>query len=222
MMTRQQKKEHLIKTYKAFVRLFFAYLEDRYGIETEDGVKYFWRTSKDGHKFKINGKTGEIVEGFGGALNGKIIWEYQEQPTNKEIHNFFKNALSDKQTKKDLYIGEPCERLIKKGKENGYNIEYFQHYINSDGIRHANDGHGEGNEIYKDQQPINEKDFERVYQIVTEYDDVLFKTEKEEGSNKIKRTIKYSKAFPEGTCAYVEQICNRGHLSTVTMYKKKK
>ena len=224
-MTKQQKKQRLIKSYKELVIAFFAYFEwyeRKYGIETEDGIKSFWRTSKDGHRFQINSKTGEIISGFGGALNGKIIWEYQEQPTNKEIHNFFKNALSDKHIKEHLYIGEPNERLIKEGKKHGYNIEHFQHYINSDGIRHANDGHGEGNEKYEDQLPINEKDFERIYQVVTEYDDVLFETEKEEGSNKIKRTIKYSKAFPEGTYAYVEQICNRGHLSTITMYKKKK
>ena len=222
-MTRQQKKEYLIQTYKAFVRLFFAYLawhERKYSVETEDGTKSFWRTSKDGHKFQINAKTGEIISGFGGALNGKIIWEYQGQPTNKEIHSFFKNALSNKHIKEDLYIGEPSERLIKEGKKHGYNVEHFQHYINSDGIRHANDGHGEGNEKHKDQQPINEKDFERVYQIVTEYDDVLFKTEKD--IDGIKRKIEYSKSFPDGAYTYVEQICNKGHLSTVTMYKKKK
>lgn len=222
-MTKQQKKQRLINSYKELVIAFFAYLEwyeRKYGIETEDGIKSFWRTSKDGHKFQINSKTGEIISGFGGALNGKIIWEYQGQPTNKEIHSFFKNALSDKHIKEDLYIGEPSERLIKEGKKHGYNIEHFQHYINSDGIRHANDGHGEENETSKNQLPITEEDFERIHQIVTEYDNVLLKKENDKGE--IKRKIEYSKSFPDGTYTYVEQICNRGHLSTVTMYKKKK
>ena len=76
-MTRQQKKEHLIQTYKAFVRLFFAYLADRHGIKTTDDDK--WITVKPngedakGRHVLIDGDTGEVKAGMGGKYNGQNI-----------------------------------------------------------------------------------------------------------------------------------------------------
>lgn len=75
-MTKQQKKQQLIKSYNVFVRLFFAYLADKYSVKTTDADK--WITVKPKGKGKgshvlIDGDTGEIKAGMGGKYNGQNI-----------------------------------------------------------------------------------------------------------------------------------------------------
>ncbi len=103
-MTRQQKKEQLVKSYNVFKRLFFAYLQSKCGIKTQD--KDMWITVKPngegakGSHVKIDNETGEIKAGMGGKFNGQNIDEIERKKFINE------KAYQRKEEKKNKNQGE--------------------------------------------------------------------------------------------------------------------
>lgn len=95
----------------------------------------------------------------------------------------------------------------------GYKIEFTAHQT-----RHTRNTHGEGKETRADQIGLTKKDFLRVPDVIANYDAVEFAT-----PNKGRKTIKFSKRYPDGTQNVVSaDYSNRKMLSIRTIWKKRK
>ena len=93
----------------------------------------------------------------------------------------------------------------------------YHHTIDNNAIRHILKQHGGKSEDKRGQIPITDTDFERLSNIVDNYDSIELGESK--GTN---ATIIYSKTFEDGITIYVEEKRNgKKELAAVTLWKKK-
>lgn len=93
----------------------------------------------------------------------------------------------------------------------------FNHVIDNHAIRHAIKQHGGESELKRGQVPITDADFERIPDVIENYDNIEVENGKRGEDN-----IIYSKSYPDGTTIYIEEKRDgRKELAAVTMWKKK-
>ena len=93
----------------------------------------------------------------------------------------------------------------------------YNHVIDNNAIRHTLKQHGGNSEIKRGQVPVNDSDFDKISDIVENYDDIKVEDGKRGDVN-----IIYSKTFNDGTTIFVEEKRDkRKELAAVTMWKMK-
>ena len=93
----------------------------------------------------------------------------------------------------------------------------YKHVIDNNAVRHTLKKHSGKNEGKRGQIPIVEADFDKIADVVENYDDV----EVLPGNTTAQRII-YQKTYADGTVMFVEeQRVGRKELAAVTMWKKK-
>jgi len=93
----------------------------------------------------------------------------------------------------------------------------YNHTIDNFSISHAIKRHGLSKEELRGQLPITDADFEKVNDILENYDEIAF------GKNdRGQSVIKYSKKYFEDVTLYIEEVrVGRKELAMATMYKTK-
>ncbi len=138
----------------------------------------------------------------------------------KELKQVIEKARNNPDERQKLVIGKVSEDLAALAKDNGLDIEGYNHDLDVSGTRHAIKEHGqEKTEIPRGQVPITDEDFEKIPDIVYHYDNVIFG----ETDNKNTPLIKYVKSFDDGTILYVEEARTRQRTLTIkSMWKHHK
>lgn len=115
-------------------------------------------------------------------------------------------------------IAPISNRLSKDLKDKGLDItEDYRHVVDNSAIRHIFKQHGGQSEYNRGQIPIIEDDFNKIADIVENYDTISIETGKRGDVN-----IVYSKKYEDGTTIYVEEKRNkRKELAATSMWKKK-
>jgi len=114
-------------------------------------------------------------------------------------------------------IAPVSSRLIDELASKGVDVEGYNHVLDNSAIRHTFKQHGSEQELDRGQIPITDEDFERILDVVENYDDVNVETGKRGEDN-----IVYSKSYPDGTTIFVEEKRDkRKELAAVTMWKMK-
>ena len=93
----------------------------------------------------------------------------------------------------------------------------YKHVIDNNAIRHTLNNHSGKSEEERGQIPVTESDFDRITDVVENYDSIAVDNGKRGDIN-----IRYSKTYADGTTIYVEEKRNkRKELAMVTMWKMK-
>ena len=153
-------------------------------------------------------KLGRFCSGNGINLNYK-----------QELKQVIEKAKNSPNERQKLIIGKVSKKLEEVARNNGFDIANYEHDLDVSGTRHAFKEHGQQKtEEPRGQIAINDADFEKIPDVIYNYDEVTFT-----GKNKIGReTITYKKAFPDGTIMYVEEIRDKKKTLTInTLYKYK-
>lgn len=150
--------------------------------------------------------------------------EVKESGSN--LFNYFTGSLSDliEQAKKSAgklikkIVAPVSDRLRNDLEIKGVSITSdYNHVIDNNAIRHTLKQHGGNSEIKRGQVPVNDSDFDKISDIVENYDDIKVENGKRGDVN-----IIYSKTFNDGTTIFVEEKRDkRKELAAVTMWKMK-
>lgn len=150
--------------------------------------------------------------------------EVKESGSN--LFNYFTGSLSDliEQAKKSAgklikkIVAPVSDRLRNDLEIKGVSITSdYNHVIDNNAIRHTLKQHGGNSEIKRGQVPVNDSDFDKISDIVENYDDIKVEDGKRGDVN-----IIYSKTFNDGTTIFVkEKRDKRKELAAVTMWKMK-
>ena len=150
--------------------------------------------------------------------------EVKESGSN--LFNYFTGSLSDliEQAKKSAgklikkIVAPVSDRLRNDLEIKGVSITSdYNHVIDNNAIRHTLKQHGGNSEIKRGQVPVNDSDFDKISDIVENYDDIKVEDGKRGDVN-----IIYSKTFNDGTTIFVEEKRDkRKELAAVTMWKMK-
>ena len=134
------------------------------------------------------------------------------------LHELVSQAMKSAQGFAKKVIAPISSRLKNDLEEKGVVVDAdYNHVIDNNAIRHAMKKHGGSNEVSRGQIPVTENDFNRIGDVVDNYDNI----EVEQGKRK-ELNIIYSKSYSDGTTIYVEEKRdNRKELAMVTMWKKK-
>ncbi len=153
---------------------------------------------------------GKFIDG-----NNGINPNYKE-----DLKQFIEKAKSNPNERQKLQIGIVSDKLKEAAKDNGYDLSDYNHELDVSGTRHTIKQHGNvKKEESRGQIPITDADFERIPDIIYDYDNVEFGEEDSKGTP----LIKYHKKFDDGTSIYVEEIRTKHKKLTIkTMYKTKK
>ncbi len=151
---------------------------------------------------------------------GKWTKENGINPNYKEeLKQVIDKAKNNPNERQKLVIGKVSKDLEEKAKENGFDIAEYNHDLDVSGTRHSFKQHGNKNiEDLRGQIAITDEDFERIPEIVYDYDDINFGEYDEKGTP----LIKYHKQFDDGTSIYAEEIRTRQKTLTIkSLYKRK-
>lgn len=150
--------------------------------------------------------------------------EVKESGSN--LFNYFTGSLSEliEQAKKSAgklikkIVAPVSDRLRNDLEIKGVSITSdYNHVIDNNAIRHTLKQHGGNSEIKRGQVPVNDSDFDKISDIVENYDDIKVEDGKRGDVN-----IIYSKTFNDGTTIFVEEKRDkRKELAAVTMWKMK-
>ena len=148
------------------------------------------------------------------------------KPSNNNLFQYFTGSLSEmiaraKQSATDFakkIIAPVSSRLKQDLEAQGVALDgEFNHVIDNSAIRHTLKQHGGKNEEKRGQIPVTEADFERIPEVVNDYDEVKVEKGKRDALNLI-----YSKTYEDGTTVFVEEKRDkRQELAAVTMWKQK-
>ena len=138
----------------------------------------------------------------------------------KTIKRLFAKSLKPNGTLERQVIAGTDKRQQNDLNQKGINVdENWVHSIDDAHIAHAMKQHGnEAVERSRGQIAITESDFEKIPDILRNYDnlDVSSNTNKQRNN-----VVIYNKKYPDGTTYYVEEVRNgRKSLAFQTMYKK--
>ena len=93
----------------------------------------------------------------------------------------------------------------------------YKHVIDNNAIRHTLNNHSGSSEEKRGQIPVTESDFDRIEDVVENYDSIVVDNGKRGNIN-----ILYSKTYADGTTIYIEEKRNkRKELAMVTMWQMK-
>ena len=150
--------------------------------------------------------------------------EVKESGSN--LFNYFTGSLSEliEQAKKSAgklikkIVAPVSDRLRNDLEIKGVSITSdYNNVIDNNAIRHTLKQHGGNSEIKRGQVPVNDSDFDKISDIVENYDDIKVEDGKRGDVN-----IIYSKTFNDGTTIFVEEKRDkRKELAAVTMWKMK-
>lgn len=213
--------------------------------QSEEGGQSGEESAENGGRKEDNVGTsdsGGAAESDGGSITDEVAKQNAETGTiehrsaerelkvETQSHQHFKyfiGTLSDliEQSKTagsgliKKVITSASERLVKDLAKHGIAIgEEYNHTIDNSAINHILNRHSSEQEELQGQVPINESDFERVSNIVTNYDEMTVA----DGKGSQPKRILYLKHFSDGTTFVVEEIRNgRKELATVSMRKYK-
>ena len=146
--------------------------------------------------------------------------------SGSDLFNYFTGSLSEliEQAKKPAgklikkIVAPVSDRLRNDLEIKGVSITSdYNHVIDNNAIRHTLKQHGGNSEIKRGQVPVNDSDFDKISDIVENYDDI-----KVEDGKRGDVSIIYSKTFNDGTTIFVEEKRDkRKELAAVTMWKMK-
>ena len=158
------------------------------------------KTETEGTK-SVESKSSKLFDYFTGSLS-ELIGKAKESTTGliKKI------------------IAPISERLRSDLSAKGIEIdEGYKHVIDNNAIRHALKHHGGKSEDKRGQIPITDEDFNRLEDVVANYDNIVVEKGKRGNDN-----IIYSKTYEDGTTIFVEENrVGRKELAAVTMWKMK-
>lgn len=142
------------------------------------------------------------------------------------LFQYFQGSLSDLIEKAKRTAGALIKKVVAPVSDRikndlslqGVEIdEGYKHVIDNNAIRHALKNHGGQKEKLRGQIPITDSDFEKIPDIVENYDTVTVESSKRNDVN-----IIYSKTYDDGVTLFVEEKRNkRKELAAVTMRKKR-
>lgn len=163
----------------------------------------------------VGGGGTTIDSGQGSELNNK-----------SKAFNYFTGSIKDlislaMESAKGLYkkiVAPISDRLRTDLAQRGIILTPdYNHVIDNNAIRHALKKHGGKHEEKRGQIPLTDIDFERIEDVVTNYDQIRIEQGKRNDIN-----IIYSKTYEDGTTIFVEEKRDgRKELAAVTMWKKK-
>lgn len=154
----------------------------------------------------------------GDAGSGEAVTNNQFKYFNGTLSELIDAAKEKARGLLKKVIAPVSLRLVNDLEAKGIEIgRDFNHTIDNSAIRHILKQHGSESEEKRGQIPVTDDDFERISEIVANYDNV------EPGNTKgTNPTIVYSKTFEDGTTVYVEEKRNgKKELAAVTLWKKK-
>lgn len=154
----------------------------------------------------------------GDAGSGEAVTNNQFKYFNGTLSELIDAAKEKARGLLKKVIAPVSLRLVNDLEAKGIEIgRDFNHTIDNSAIRHILKQHGSESEEKRGQTPVTDDDFERISEIVANYDNV------EPGNTKgTNPTIVYSKTFEDGTTVYVEEKRNgKKELAAVTLWKKK-
>lgn len=139
---------------------------------------------------------------------------------NQELKDFIQKAKANPNERTKINVGEVSAKLQQDAKAHGVDLTGYTHDLDVSGTRHAYKNHGnEKTEASRGQIAITDEDFEKIPDIVDDYDDIEFEEEDKKGTP----LIKYRKNFDDNSTYYVEEIRTKHNKLTIkTMYKTKK
>ena len=177
----------------------------------------------DGHGVK----THNDVLAYGERLYDEAKGDVSEpQPVGKGLFSYFngtiKELISEAKKKGNALvkkiISPVSSRLQEDLSAQGLEVDGYNHVLDNSAIRHTLKQHGGEDEVKRGQIPITEEDFDRLPDVVENYDDVRVENGKRDNID----NIIYSKSYPDGTTIYVEEKRDkRKELAALTMWKTK-
>ena len=196
-----------------------SYLTVLTGVVPNDILKSW----ADGHGVK----THNDVLAYGERLYDEAKGDVSEpQPVGKGLFSYFngtiKELISEAKKKGNALvkkiISPVSSRLQEDLSSQGLEVDGYNHVLDNSAIRHTLKQHGSEDEVKRGQIPITEEDFDRLPDVVENYDDVRVENGKRDNID----NIIYSKSYPDGTTIYVEEKRDkRKELAAVTMWKTK-
>lgn len=137
-----------------------------------------------------------------------------------ELKQVIKKAKENPNERQKLNIGKVSPKLEQEAEKRGFNLKGYTHDMDVSGVRHSIKEHGdEKKEALRGQIAITDEDYNKIPEIIYDYDEIDFTGKNKTGLE----TITYKKSFPDGTIAYVEEIrTGKKTLTINTMYKHKK
>ena len=150
----------------------------------------------------------------------------QSEVANSNLFSYFTGSLSElisqaKQLTQGLIkkvVAPISSRLKADLSAKGIEIDdTYKHVIDNNAIRHTLKQHGGKSELKRGQIPVTDEDFNRISDVVENYDNINIEEGKRGDIN-----IVYSKTYADGITIFVEEKRdNRKELAAVTMWKKK-
>lgn len=179
------------------------------------------------------GRTGEVETGESvgsgadrtdGAAQKSESGEIKESGSG--LFNYFTGSLSELIEQAKMSAGKLIKKIVAPVSDrlkndlerNGVSItNEYNHVIDNNAIRHTLKQHGGNSETKRGQVPINDSDFDKISDIVENYDGIKVENGKRGDVN-----IIYSKTYNDGTTIFVEEKRDkRKELAAVTMWKMK-
>lgn len=155
------------------------------------------------------------TEALGAKAKRNIAIKEEQEKIKKELHNRIQNAILSRNSRKNTYLGNVSNAVVKKVKSLfGIDITNRTHLLADNDIRHMIKQHGNPEiETARGQIAITSKDIEKI----NNYDNIVKGTENKEGN-----TIRYIKKYSDNVSYVVEVIptANDTTLYVKTMWKK--
>ena len=193
-------------------------------IDSEDGQGGRPGSDADASGAEQDTRVAEPAVGGGGTTIDS--GQGSEVNNRSKAFNYFTGSIKDlislaMESAKGLYkkiVAPISDRLRTDLAQRGIILTPdYNHVIDNNAIRHALKKHGGKHEEKRGQIPLTDIDFERIEDVVTNYDQIRIEQGKRNDIN-----IIYSKTYEDGTTIFVEEKRDgRKELAAVTMWKKK-
>ena len=193
-------------------------------VNSEDGQD--GRPGSDGNADGAEQSQEEAEPSDGGTGTASDSGQGGELVSQSKLFNYFAGSIKDlielaKGTATGLFkkiVAPISERLQQDLASYGIEISTeYKHVIDNNAIRHTLKNHGGQQEEKRGQIPLTDSDFERIEDVVSNYDDISVEKGKRNNFN-----ILYSKKYDDGTTIFVEEKRDgRKELAAITMWKKK-
>lgn len=146
--------------------------------------------------------------------------ENSDADYKESLKSFIEKAKSNPNERAKLNVGKVSDKLQKEAQKHGLDLTDYTHDLDVSGTRHTYKNHGdEKKESYRGQIAITDDDFEKIPDIINNYDSIDFGEKDKKGTP----LIKYKKQYEDGTTYYVEEVRTKHkNLTIKTMYKSKK
>ncbi|MFA6859379.1 MAG: hypothetical protein WCR48_06665, partial [Bacteroidales bacterium] len=196
-----------VRTYDTSVRAAERQAGDRQSQQEEQ------RAAAEGEQ---NGTSVQSDAGAEGQIGGTEGKDGRFQYFKGSIKDLVDSAKTNASTLLKKIVSRVTEKLSSDLRLKGIDVdESYIHTIDNSAIRHTLKKHGENEELKRGQIPITAKDFERIPEIVDNYDSIKISK-----GNNGENSVVYSKEYPDGTTIFIEEKrSGRKELAAVTMWK---